>query len=542
MAQKNSEYWQERFNALNESLLNKGEEYNRELILAYDEAIQNIQKEIEIFYERFAANEMLTLSEAKKILNSQERKAFQMTLNQYIKYGKQNALDGKWIKELESASDIYRMDRLRALQLQMRQQVEILEAKKDIGIADTMSKIYKDGYYKTIYEIQKGLGEGMAFATLDTNKIEKVLSKPWAPDGSTFSQKIWGSDRTNLLYQLDTKFTQALIRGDNPNRIIKEMANTLNVSKSAASRLVMTESAYYASASRKDCYKELDVEEFEYVATLDLKTSSLCQSMDGQHFPMSEYQVGVNAPPLHPWCRSTTVPYFNDEFTADEKRAARGEDGKTYKVPADMKYKNWHDKRVKTNTDMLIQEQKLKNKYSDQKQYEKYKEVLGKNSPKSFDKFQELKYNNSDKWSMLQDYKRSRSSNMISAFTTFEDYKKYKDIINEEIVGIATSNNISIKSQSKHFVERVFGTTQDPKTNKFRTGVDIQDIKQALTNPMGVSGVKEEIDENGTLLKSQKFFGEKATISINPDTGVLIQCNPTDERTRKKWTKLASSN
>ena len=109
-------------------------------------------------------------------------------------------------------------------------------------------------------------------------------------------------------------------------------------------------------------------------------------------------------------------------------------------------------------------------------------------------------------------------------------------------MGLTTSNDIAIKSQSKHFIERLFGTTQDPKTNKFRTGVDIQDIKQALTNPMGVSDVKGEIDENGILLKSQKFFGEKATISINPDTGVLIQCNPTDERTRKKWMKLASSN
>ncbi|HCT63874.1 MAG TPA: phage head morphogenesis protein [Lachnospiraceae bacterium] len=344
---KSSSYWQERFNNLNENLLNKGEEYNKALISAYDEASQNIQKEIELFYGRFATNNEMTLSDAKKILSSEERKAFQMTLEEYIKYGKQNALDGKWVKELESASDIYRMDRLRALQLQMRQQVEILEAKKVTGLTDTLGKVYEDGYYHTIYEIQKGLGEGMAFATLDTNKIEKVLSKPWAPDGSTFSQKIWGTDRTNLLYQLDTKFTQALIRGDNPNRIIKDVANTLNVSKSVASRLLMTESAYVASVSRLDGYKASDVEEFEYVATLDLKTSELCQRMDGQHFPMSEYQVGVNAPPLHPWCRSTTVPYFNDEFTEGETRAARGEDGKTYKVPADMKYKDWHKEHVK---------------------------------------------------------------------------------------------------------------------------------------------------------------------------------------------------
>ena len=76
----------------------------------------------------------------------------------------------------------------------------------------------------------------------------------------------------------------------------------------------MTEEAFFNSAAQKDCFAELDVEQFEIVATLDSHTSDICREMDGKHFPMSQWEVGVTAPPFHVWCRSTTVPFFDDEF------------------------------------------------------------------------------------------------------------------------------------------------------------------------------------------------------------------------------------
>ncbi len=109
----------------------------------------------------------------------------------------------------------------------------------------------------------------------------------------------------------------------------------------------MTEEAFFSSAAQKDCFKELDVEQFEIVATLDSHTSDICQEMDGKHFPMSQWEVGVTAPPFHVWCRLTTVLFFDDEFDSVGERAARGADGKTYFVPADMTYKEWEKVFVK---------------------------------------------------------------------------------------------------------------------------------------------------------------------------------------------------
>lgn len=101
--------------------------------------------------------------------------------------------------------------------------------------------------------------------------------------------------------------------------------------------------AYFSSAAQKDCFDELGVEQYEIVATLDSHTSEICRSLDGKHFPMKDFQPGLTAPPFHVNCRTTTVPYFEDDFGSAGERAARGKDGKTYYVPADMNYREWEE-------------------------------------------------------------------------------------------------------------------------------------------------------------------------------------------------------
>lgn len=97
---------------------------------------------------------------------------------------------------------------------------------------------------------------------------------------------------------------------------------------------------------QEKCFKDLDVNKYEIVATLDNHTSEICQELDGKVFDMKDYQVGATAPPFHPNCRTVTVPWFPDDVG---ERAARGKDGKTYYVPADMNYKEWKEKYVEVD-------------------------------------------------------------------------------------------------------------------------------------------------------------------------------------------------
>ena len=93
-------------------------------------------------------------------------------------------------------------------------------------------------------------------------------------------------------------------------------------------------------------FEDLDVEEFEIVATLDKITCEVCGELDGKHFPQSEHKIGVTVPPFHPWCRGYTAPYFED-MRGLGTRAARKKDGTSYEVPDDMTIRNGRKRRTK---------------------------------------------------------------------------------------------------------------------------------------------------------------------------------------------------
>ncbi len=337
---KNSEYWKKRFELLEQSQNQKGIQCYADIERQYRQAQKQIEGKIAAWYQRFADNNGVTLADARKMLTNRELEELKWDVHDYIRYGEENAINGTWVKQLENASARYHISRLEALKLQTQQSLEAMFGNQLDSIDSAMRGIYKSGYYHTAFELQKGIGVGWDFATLDDKTISKVINKPWAVDGKNFSERVWGN-RQKLVNELNTELTRNIILGQDPQKAIDAIAKKMNTSKSNAGRLVMTEEAFFSSAAQKDCFRELGVEQFEVVATLDSHTSEICQDMDGKHFTMSQWEVGVTAPPFHVWCRSTTVPYFDDDFDNIGERAARGGDGKTYYIPGNMTYKQW---------------------------------------------------------------------------------------------------------------------------------------------------------------------------------------------------------
>ena len=149
-----------------------------------------------------------------------------------------------------------------------------------------------------------------------------------------------------------------------------------------------------------------------------------------------------------------------------------------------------------------------------------------KNPPKTLDIFNQMRYNNSPEYQIMQKYITSVESGMLSPLTTYELYEKYYIRVENELVGKTTSNGINISGQSQHFLERVFGTMSDPThEEKKRNGVNLDDAIDAVLNGT-VRPVKISITDNGEKRPSQLFYNGKCSVSINPDTGVLIQCQP----------------
>lgn len=195
----------------------------------------------------------------------------------------------------------------------------------------------------------------------------------------------------------------------------QQLEKEVDTSSYNARRLIRTESAYVAGQARAIGYEHNGTKKYEYVATLDLKTSEICRNLDGKVFFVKDKKVGVNYPPMHPHCRSTTAPYVPDsEYDAlhsdnENTRAARGADGNTYKVPSNMKYDDWYKKYVASDPKAVLTEKYMQNIYTDKKQFEKYKGLLGEDAPKTLEDFQNIKYNDSDLWKKYVSISRSKN-------------------------------------------------------------------------------------------------------------------------------------
>ncbi|MCM1440364.1 MAG: minor capsid protein [Roseburia sp.] len=339
---RNDAYWANRMRILEESLLDTGYDYVKNLEQQYDSAIRAVESQISVWYQRFAAENGITLAEARKLLTTQELREFQWTVEEYIKHGQENAVSQAWLKQLKNASARVHVSRLDSLKLQLQQQAETLHGTQTEALTSSLAELYERGYYHTAFEIQKGVGVGWSLHSLTDDQIKKVLSRPWTLDGQTFSDRIW-KNKQSLVNTVNTQLTQMIMRGSAPDKAIKAISDRFKVSKSQAGRLVMTETAAFANEARKDCFKDLGVEKYVVVETLDGETCDLCGQLDGKVYPMSEYAVGVTAPPFHPWCRGTTAPYYED-LEGLGVRAARDEEGKYYEVPKGMTYSQWAKK------------------------------------------------------------------------------------------------------------------------------------------------------------------------------------------------------
>ena len=345
---KSREYWEKRAVQRKLQAERQAVKTAGEMLADYDRAAAAIRKDIGYWLGKFAENNALSLTDARKLLKADELREFRWTVEEYIAKG-QKKIDGKWERQLTNASARVHISRLESMETVLRQHVEELTGKRIEATESLLSGLYEGQYLGRAFDLQKGLGAGWDLQRPDLRKLDKVLKTRWAPDGELFSDRIW-KDKQALVSELNAALTQSLATGKPLQKIADTLAEKLSVKKSAARRLLYTEAAAVTTLAEKDCYQDLDVEEYEILATLDSRTSAICRSMDGKHFPVSEMKEGVNAPPFHPNCRTDTCPYFDDweELGGEPMRAARDAEDKGYQlVPAEMTYKEWKGRFVK---------------------------------------------------------------------------------------------------------------------------------------------------------------------------------------------------
>lgn len=304
------------------------------------EAQRDIIQEINSFYARYAKDNRITNVEARKLLTAKEMKDFK---DIDLKKFRELSLTGnpRYNQILNEASYRVRISRLEALHWKIEMQmVELYGGTNGLqhyaytGLTD----VYQNSYYKTMYDLsQAGMATGAVTLVSDTT-MKEVLSYNWS--GKEFSDRIWDHQSRTLetvREQLEKSFTS----GRSIQRTTKAITDRVDVSRSQAMTLVRTESNFFHGLAAQNSYEGAGIEEYEVLATLDLRTSETCREQDGKIYKVRDYEPGVNANPFHPNCRTTTMPYFDEsEYMEDELRqSAAG-------IVESMTYEEWYDKYV----------------------------------------------------------------------------------------------------------------------------------------------------------------------------------------------------
>lgn len=352
-----TDYWKNRFIKSTKDVFDSDEEYVKEIFKIYERTIEDLDGEI---FKLLSSMEDVSMAEAKKLLNKYEIRSFKSGLDEFRKASK-GFISPNIEQELDIISRRVRISRLQAMQVSMKSKVASLLNQEQKKLFDHLSNKFTSSYYKDLYELQRITGY-KNINSLSKDFVNNILNTSWTNDGENFSDRIW-KRKDKLLNTLDTDLRQGLITGKKPDEITKVISDKLEVSKSNAKRLVLTESSAVHSQSRKAMYERMGVEKYEVVATLDLRTSNICRDLDGKVFDVKDYERGVTAPPYHVYCRSTTVPYYNDDIQAEIENTRMARDintRKSKKVP-DMAYKEWYNKYVNGDNSNTLGYNKRKN-------------------------------------------------------------------------------------------------------------------------------------------------------------------------------------
>lgn len=329
----NGAYWRKRAIELAEKQKREDDDLCLRFHREYERILHELDKEISIFYARYAANESVSMADARRLLRDAELEDFRMSLDEF----RDKALAGGFDKELEEVYLRSRISRLQALQTQVElRMMELFSSQRDV-LRDHLQERYTDTYYRTVYAVSQQTDVASTFARIDPQTVEKILATPWV--GSEFSSRIW-ADKDKLTRELMQTLSRGFVRGDSLDRMTKEFAQRMGVSESRAATLIHTESAHIAAEAAEQGYRETGVKSYRFEAALDLKTCAVCGALDQREFPLAEHETGINYPPLHPRCRCTTVPVT--EFRIGSKRAARNPaTGKTEYVEKKLTYEEW---------------------------------------------------------------------------------------------------------------------------------------------------------------------------------------------------------
>ena len=333
MKNPSKKYWEDRAAERMVSYTSKAESTADTLGKAYYATARYLQGEANDVFNAFTDKFELSIAEAETMLKNAPNKS----MFEQMKTALATCTDEQRKQELEtllsSPAYAHRIGRLNDLDSKISDMCSRL-ANAEIGV-DTahLGDIIQRAYMQTVFDVTKGADYRAAFDLIPESRVKVILSTNWS--GQMFSQRVW--DNTNALADgLKHDMLVGIMAGKSEQHMADDIMNRCGVGAFEARRLVRTETTCVANMAELYGYKELDIDKYEFSACLDSRTSDLCRELDGKVFKRNSAQAGVNLPPMHPFCRSTTLPVLPSEEDLDKELAELGDE-----IGADVDFDEW---------------------------------------------------------------------------------------------------------------------------------------------------------------------------------------------------------
>lgn len=346
---ENKDYWIDRAFKAEEAADKTQAELLRDMAKVYRKSLAELQKEIQAFYGRYAEENGLTMQEVHKRLDPKQLKSAIEEIHRYYVFADPKKIGRNMSKEyrdeLRRLSARAYMSRLEEIKMRLKHQIIRLAAEERETYEKALKKTYSEAHAQTAYTIDKGLGFSEGYSAPNEDVLTKAVSEKWLD--SNYSDRIW-QDKGKLLTSIENELLSGIAQGHNPRKIADAMSERYNLDYKNCERLARTETIHAMNSATYDSYKEHGIEKYRFVCGLDERTCPTCGALDGSVHDMKYAEEGINYPVIHPQCRCTVVPEFNDEISElfndeEDTRLAYDEERNHYDVPASMTYTQWRE-------------------------------------------------------------------------------------------------------------------------------------------------------------------------------------------------------
>ena len=341
---KNKDYWTKRKANLIYEQMDKAERQADKFDEIYKQSKAYLDKQINKVFDKFQRDYGLSERDARQVLKNMKDQKDLNELRKVLEARPNDPNIQRLLADLDSPAYAYRMKRLERLNDDLDRIRESIYHSEKSGSDAFYSDLMKDSYYKATFDLQQQTGLAYSFSNLPETEIKRLKALKWT--GDAYSDRIWENTGA-LASNVKDELLVSLMTGRSVRDTSQAIAERFGVGQNNSRRLIRTESAFFHNQMELLSYEDAEITKYKFVAVLDKRTSHIFQEHDNKVYDTDKAVHGVNYPPLHPWCRSTTIAHDEDaDYSKLERRARNPETNKVEYVPADMSYKEWYDKYV----------------------------------------------------------------------------------------------------------------------------------------------------------------------------------------------------